>query len=276
MDGNPLESVNSPAMWSAIWTGTRPTCYDVSVINGQKRCFCASNDIPHPDSPDIDVISGNLWEIFLSDRRDVGHDSDADVAVKDIPVVFETRMIPLNVLAKIKYLELDIEEIVGTVQLDIYYCTRRGTYKRFGTKQIVSTVGSVNAEDTLPEDEGPFECRLPQRRTIKTVNESLLEADENPTVETPQNRNIDKSYSFLIKWTGQMSLSKMRIFFEEEPEQFDGQSEDDEETDRYIRPSGVGEVLPDGPTELPITNQQSSFFPNLTPRWSEEIYQSLT
>lgn len=273
MDGNPQESLDSPAFWASAWTGIRPVQYCTGVINGKSRCFALSNDLPPSGVGDVVLSQAAIWEMFLQDRRDIGYNNSGIVAVKDVPTTFETRLINLPSISAVKYIEMDIEEIIGTVQLDIYYCARRGVYKKFGSKQISSTIASLNASITIPTT---FPSYLPQRRTVRTVNESLLAADLNPQVETPLTRNEDKGFSFLITWTGQMSMSKMRIFFDKQVEQMDGNVESNEATDRYIRPTGDSSIAGTGLTALPVTSQKSGFMTSYTPRWSETVYQSST
>lgn len=272
IDPSPTITQSSKAGWASAWTGIRPTQFATGVVQGKMRCFCATCDIS-PTGYSSSPIKGNVWELFLQDRRDIGYNSSIVTTAKDISCSLETRSIDTKVLCEIKYVELDIEEIVGTVQLDIYYATRRGTYKKFGTKQIVGTVGSVTSSMTIPVT---FSQYLPQRRTVKSVNECILASDSNPSVETPQTRNIDKYFSFIIKWTGQMSLVKMRVYADPVPEQMDGASESNEITDRYIRPDGTGAILSTGPSALPIVSQQSGFLATTSCRFPEEIYQSLT
>jgi hypothetical protein len=226
----------------------------------------------------INYPNPNVWEVFLQDRRDIGVDINSITVVKDIPVAFETKFYAMASLSDIKYAEIDISEAIGTVNIDIYYSPKRGVYKKIASRQVVSTVGSIISNVTIPIT---FPQYLPQRRTIKTVNECLLATDNNLTIETPYTRNWDRYFSFLIKWTGQMSISEFRVYPEPQPEQMDGASEASELTDRYIRPTGDGAISsltspPAALTQLPILNQTSGFISTVTPRWSEGIYQSLT
>lgn len=272
MDQNPLEITESPAQWSSVWTGTRPTQYATGVVNGKVRCFSLSKDLLPGGDNSIIPYQAQVWEMFLQDRRDIGWDNSADTAAKDIEVAFETRLIPTQ-YGTFKYAELELEQIVGAVQLEVFYCTQRGTYKSILSQQIVATTGNVLATDVIPTT---FTQYLPQKRTIRTPNDNVDSRDSNPPVETKYNRNRDKAFSLLVKWTGQMSLVKLRLYIDPDPEQMEGEAESTETTDRFIEIDGSGEILTTGPTDLPITDQQSGFFSTFTPRWSEGIYKSLT
>ncbi len=228
-----------------------------------------------PSDPNFYLFSTLVWETFLQDRRDMASRPLIIVVPKDISCALETRCFSTPVLSEVKYCEIDVQEIAGTVNIEIWYCGRLGTYKKIGSKQVVGTVGSVTSTLLLNATPAPFSQYLPQRRTIKTVNENILSTDQTPTVETPYTKNIDKYFSFLIKWTGQMSITKFRAYVDPVPQQMDGMKEVDEITNRYIRPTGEGSILTTSPEVLPMIDQQSGFTAVTTPRWSEEVYQSL-
>lgn len=273
MDSNPQEATESQAQWSAVWTGTRPMQYATGIVNGKIRCFCLSSDIPPNGESVVILQSANVWEMFLQDRRDIGQDVHATITAKNVDVAFETRMMSTNTYGTFKYAELELENIVGAVQLDVFYCPLRGTYKNILSRQIVATVGGLTPSTTIPTTFAPY---LSQKRTIRTVNESVASTDNNLAVETPLNRNKDKAFSVLVKWTGQASMSRLRIYVDAEPDQIDGTPTETELKDRYITAEGTGAILTTGPTALPLTNQQSGFLSTNSPRWDEGIYKSLT
>ena len=272
-----IDQITPPA-WSSVWTGIRPVQWATGVINGELRCFALSNDIPPQGA--FETSYGHVWEAFIDESKDIGFNAADQLTAKEIPCMVETRFMgDGKAFKEFEYAEVELDEASDMINIEILYAGRRSSYKSItpgNGKQIVATRASLHYGDVF-EDSDLLECYIPQKRVIRSVNDDLSSDDPSPEVETPHTRNKDRSFSIMIKWSGKIAISKIRISFSDLGDTDQGACEDDEDTNRYIRPDGSGEILDSIPIYLTIDGlRRSRYLSTVTPRWSEEIHSSLT
>lgn len=273
LDQAPVDTLDTPGSpaWTGAWNGIRPVEWASVVVNGRNRCFCLSRDyVPGSNRQ----FTYNVWEAFTPQRRDVSHNRVA----KRISCGFETKRLGAGPnLMRFSHALLDCTEISGTVDLSIYYAGTRGGYKLIGSKRIVASSGSIR-DGTRITSASRIEAFRPQDRLVRTMQvEGGIDEINNNKIESPLNGNVDRGFSILVKWEGQLTVRGLEIFVEPEPDKVVGACEDVEATERYVTIAGRGEILADADTNHPAMGRNTSDYVRvLTPRWIETPYESLS
>lgn len=259
----------APPAWCSNWTGIRPEQWVTGTINGVQRCFCLSYDL---------VPTGhraNVWEAFIGQRIDVPRDGPARPdrqLAKDIGCAFETRFLSLGPgqYMRFRYAELDLAEISGNVNLQVYYCGRRTSYKKILDKKLTAQVTDTTEIVFDPDD--LINVYVPQYRTVRSVTDSHDTDDADTGIQTPYIRQIDREFSLLITWTGQMSITGLRLCVDPLSDYQEGVCEDNETTVRHITAEGTGEITSDPAPRVNVFLPgalQSKYMSPLKPRWVE-------
>lgn len=271
MDQAVQQNINTitPPAWCSNWTGIRPEQWITGPVNGVNRCFCLSYDL---------VTEGHqatIWEAFIGQRMDVpkeGPENNSARKAKDIGCALETRFLGLspNTFIKFSYAELELAEIVGNVRLQVYYCGRKTSYKKILDKKLTAQV--TPATEIIFDPDELINVYVPQYRTVRTVTDSHDEDDANTGIQSQYLRSIDKEFSLLITWTGQMSITGIKMCVEPQTDYTVGVCEEDETTIRRITAEGTGVILQ---TQAPPNTfiqgpaLQSKYLAPLRPRWVE-------
>lgn len=256
----------APPAWCSNWTGIRPEQWVTGTINGVQRCFCLSHDL---------VVGGHqatIWEAFIGQKMDAPKDGltpQANRVAKDIGCAFETKFMGIGKYSKFRYAELDLAEIIGNVHLQVYYCGRRTSYKKVLDKKLTATVsGSI---ETVFDPDDLINVFVPQYRTVRTDTDGHDSTDANTEIQTPFLRGIDREFSLLVTWTGQMNITGLRICVDDPPvDSNEGIAEQDEITTRAITAEGTGFItgVPVPPNQL-VFAFNSKYLAPLKPRWVE-------
>lgn len=272
-------SAVKPPRWDGLWTGIRPAEWITATVKGKQRCFCLSYDYPPTGS---NIFQNNVWEAFINTRIDCGRDFNGVVAYKSISSSVETRLLGNDgTYKKFRFIELDIQDISGVVNLTVSYAGKRGGYKNVLEKQIVASEWDVvNGQTTIAVDTFSFDSFRAQTRTVRTNSDQNQGSDDNYAgVENKYNRQNDYAFSALIQWTGQMSVRAIRLFTDAETQDVEGTCEPDELTDRHVRMDGL-QFVDSPPTTPPSVvdglQLQSDFVSSNTRVWVEVPYVSLT
>jgi len=108
---------------------------------------------------------------------------------------------------------------------------------------------------------------IPQRRIVKTSSWILKPSDQQSPVESNLPQNIDRGFSLLLQWTGRLTITGLRIFYEKWDEQQHGVCEDNEENAQFLSESGTGGIS--GNPEFLTTDSarlKSQYLRVITPR----------
>lgn len=197
LDQVPVEG-GQDASWSSVWTGTRPVEWMVGSFDGVPRAFYVSKDYDG---------QSRLWEAFSSERTDNGHPIQCFVETKT-HIDFSQKATGLD-LKRLEFAETSFTDLLGDVDISVYYAGTRGKYKLLAEHEVVATTGS--ADSAVADDE--FVAYLPQSRVLKTPNVSTVEsACSSCGVESTRPDREDIGFSLLVQWTGQAGLRSYRIF----------------------------------------------------------------
>lgn len=261
--------VEQPA-WASAWKGIRPVEWATAIINGEKRCFCLSRDYVPGGKPKQYKLG--IWEVFVNQRLD----SQADGTVKRITCGWESRMLAFSAEPKkISFIELDIAEIVGKVNIRVFYAGRRSQYRLIASKQVVGSMGPMGGPTTVAlTATTPVGSYHPQVRVIRTPE--IRDAKAKAGVQSRAIKNVDRGFSIYVEWDGQMALMNCRIFCEAKSseEAAIGECRPDDTTARYVDANG-DEFLTTQPI-APDTRQfnQSQFVTSLNQKNIEPAYSS--
>jgi hypothetical protein len=237
MDGAPMSLLGSQQgpCWSGIWTGTFPVQFVTGEVQDVPRCFELSYSCNPSTATDGSQSRIHLWEDFTGDRTD--HESTP------IECSWETKIFEVSQtgeLSRFKYCEIDIVEMLGEVDLKIYYAGIKAHYRLLYEVQLQAEEGmpgsasypifSYNgtATDTI------LDSFRPQTRTVRTPDFSGSPDEEDDCadtcpIEAPYQHNVDKGFQLLFNWTGRMGIRELRLFVEPYPQSGIGQCTPTEE-----------------------------------------------
>jgi hypothetical protein len=230
LDGAPQATLNGGAArcWTGIWTGDYPVQYAAGEIQDVPRAFHIGYSCePIPDAAG-NPCQIHIWEDFIGRRTD-------QIDRKDTPIFcsWETKIFEVSAvgeLIRFKYVEIDICELLGTVELQIYYAGIKAHY-RLAYSMI------LNAEEGLPgcaqfpswtyqgnsATDTIFESFRPQTRTVRTPDFGGAAAEDDDCadtcgIESTYQHNVDKGFQLLFNWQGRMAIREMRLFVENYPQ----------------------------------------------------------
>lgn len=192
----------APGSWAGIWTGTRPVEWASGVCGGAEKIFHISKDVDGQN---------RLWEAFRPEPEDNATRVQAFVETKT-HIDFSEKATGLD-LKNFVFAELTFTNLLGTVDVSVYWAGNYGKYKKLADYQLVATKGSLSTVVTI----SPTDLLFPHRgqtRVLRTpeIRKDPLSECSALNVETKLGDWVDVGFSLLIKWTGQASLRSYRIF----------------------------------------------------------------
>jgi hypothetical protein len=119
---------------------------------------------------------------------------------------------------------------------------------------------------------------IPQRRILKTNRWDAQTTDcQSCPVESNFTDNVDRGFSLFIEWTGKLSITGLRIFWEPYPDQEQGPSkvQADELYAQYLTDAGCGNVTSvlESPT-VDTARLRSQYLRIVTPKKNDVTYYS--
>jgi hypothetical protein len=286
--------------WSGIWEGVRPVAWTRAIVNGIERVFCISQDYPNLNDA-LQTPKNNVWEAITEMRADKSVDIGLVPHVRPIQCSLETKLIGYDGTYKFfRFAEIYLDNLEGEIDLTVSYAPRRGGYKQILTKHIIASdwlvqnplvpiiVGPTPSVPAISDPYSVFDVR-PQSRVVRTISEAKSYTGPNTgddvwqSVQTSANvpfpRQKDYAFSLLIQWTGRLSVSSVRMYFDPEEQEVEGIAEVDEGTDRFVDYAGRNFILPEHlPYILDITslNFKSHVITGTAPIWTDPLFQSLS
>lgn len=230
LDYSPLSEFSSEKIpaWSGVWTGIRPIQWASPVIDGKRRAFAASVDYRALS----DGSHNHVWEAFMPEREDTFFELGSDFTRIDFarPIFceFETRLIgDGHDLKSFQYADINLMEIAGDAYVTADYRGIRGAYKPVLCKRIIAPITAASAGADIPPSELDVLDGL-KKQSRRVTTENALPSDGCPTCESEYSENIDKAFSILVRWCGQMAVESIRVFMEPWAERAEGRCEEDE------------------------------------------------
>jgi len=203
MDQSPNDSlnVNSPPAWNSFWTGTFPVQWSSAAINGVQRIFHISKN---------DVGVNSLWEAFVPTREDEGRPITCFMETKSHANFHELAQ-GLDIKT-FRFAELEFSEILGTLDVTVYWAGMRGNYKELTVFRFAAPEGNIAHDQTIDLTTDLFGYR-PQSRMVRTTEIQNDRVDGSVCgVESLYPDRHDRAFSLLIVWSGRAALRSYRIF----------------------------------------------------------------
>ena len=227
--------------WSGVWTGIRPIQWATALIGTKRRAFVASVDY----SALSDGSHNHVWEAFMPEREDIFFELDEDFTTTEyrqqIYCEFETRLLGDGAdLKKFSYAEIDASEIGGDVTVRIDYRGRRGSYKQVACKKILAPTSVETSGVTFTDEQiSTLGTMSKQSRKISTQEDAF---DTNcSTCESDLAENLDKAFSILVHWCGQLAIESVRMFMDAAPETSLGKPDEDESRVCIVGEDGISQ-----------------------------------
>lgn len=217
MDGSVIAESQKQAesAWAGYWTGTRPVQWISGLFQNEMRVFHVSYDYDGKN---------RLWEAFWSDHTDNGAPIRAFVETK-LHVEFSDKATGLD-LKRFVFAEATFTDLLGDVDVSIFWAGNRGQYKKLGDWRFIAPTGSPDVEEDLTNSIKTYRS---QTRTIRTP-ELTQSVEDNTGYESSRLDWLDTGFSLLIIWSGQASLRSYRIFADPEQESGTGSQDVIEDT----------------------------------------------
>lgn len=257
-------------LWASVWTGTKPAQWVTANIKGQSRCFCISYDEGYEGLNRR--FESNIWENFVRVKKDIGADIAGVQAIKEIESSVEFKYLGYSeIYKKYKYVTLEVSQLSGLVHVDVFYASRHSGYRQILSKDIVATTNSMTVGVPL----NGVDTYIKQDRSLKPYDDEPQPMDLTSQAENILTGNSDKAFSVLVKWTGEMTINKVKLCCT--PDNDHVEVEEDETTQRYVKPDGSGLTTTLAPVASSLNHGRtgSNLLP-VAPRWEEDIYTSLT
>jgi hypothetical protein len=198
--------------WCGVWEGTRPVEWTTGVVDGQPRCFHFSLDYTATN----DGSYNHLWESFMPERTDsylrINQDGSTTRFYNRIYSQIETAQLGDGMdLKQFVYAEIECKEIGGTVDVRASFRGSKGAYQKVLDRRVMAISERHQYQNT------PFESEIDELGFLNTqyrrlVTESATRNVRYETCESPLTADIDKAFSMLIEWCGELGVEIVRIF----------------------------------------------------------------
>ncbi len=210
--------------WVGVWTGTRPVEWAAGTIGGRKRLMFASYDKTSVDDTHI-----HIWEAFDDSRED----NDGPISCQ-----WQTSIVEAEKIMRFKYAEIEVTELLGRAELDVFVCGTRGKWHPVASFTMRAAKGSIGSsvQQVLTLD-SVLQAFRPQSRTKKT-QEFNPQGKESSAELSGWVPGIDKGFCLLFEWRGRMGIREFTMVMEDAPEYQKGRCEADETTGAMVNEAG--------------------------------------
>lgn len=229
--------------WCGVWTGSRPVEWTTGTVNGQQRCFHFSVDYAATN----DGSYNHLYENFMPEKYDTYLDIQPDGSVVDrvnrIYCSMETAMLGDGMDYKqFIYGEVESTEIGGVVDVSVSFRGSKGKYKQILKKRLLAVTDKIQWENT------PYQNEIENIGFLNTqfrrlITESAQRTQDFDTCENEYTIDIDKAFSILIEWCGQLGVEIVRIFMDPYPTKAIGTPQKDETRYCVVGQDGTNLVI---------------------------------
>jgi hypothetical protein len=216
-----LLSERAGPAWSGIWTGIRPVQWAPGRVNGVERLYCAS----------VDYDGNNrVWEAFTADCLDNGTPITSYVESKSY-FKFSDKASGLD-LKGFRFAEFTFTDIVGDLDVRVFWAGTRGNYQSLASYRFVATEGSLNSDSDITADT-VISTYSGQSRRQRTPAIDLGEFSRCG-VESDLSDGVDTAFSVLLVWSGRATLRNFRLFADPNDESSTGECHSAESGDKIL------------------------------------------
>lgn len=198
--------------WNSVWTGWRPVEWAKGNVFGADAVFFMSLD-----------YDGyiRVWEAMRTDHND-----------NDMPITCTVQFREHNFGVpndkKFGHVELDLREISGDVSMCIAYQGIKGGMSTISTKELsANSKGEMYGEVDYAGATVVRSLKA-QSRFIISANASGSSECLGCNVESIKPQNIDKAFSIVVLWSGEMGINSYNLYVTNEPLSPQGNCEIDE------------------------------------------------
>lgn len=162
----------------------------------------------------------------------------------------------------------------------IRYAAKSGTVFTVNGADVTAAITNAT-QVTQPQFAYPNPATLvtsyvPQRRIVRTANWIVKESEPSASnIESNLPDNLDRAFSILVKWTGRMAITGMRIFTSKVTEPKQGDCAIDELNARFIDETGGGSVSSTvvEPPTIDSARLTSQYLRIITPKHLDDTYR---
>jgi hypothetical protein len=206
-------STRTPA-WCGVWTGTRPIEWTTGTVGGQQRCFHFSVDY----AATTDGSYNHLWECFVPQKYDsyleILPDGSTQEKKNRIYSQIETAQMGDGMDYKqFIYAEIETSEIGGITDVSVSFRGSKGKYKEILHKRLLAVTDEFQWRDT-PYEEEIQNLGYLQTQYRRLITETAQRTADYTTCENEYSIDIDKAFSILIEWCGQLGVEIIRVFMD--------------------------------------------------------------
>jgi hypothetical protein len=239
--------------WAGVWNGTRPIQWATGVINKTPRIFHFSVDY----APTNDGSYNHLWESFMPERYDtylsINPDGSTTEFYNRIYCQVETPLLGDKMDHKqFAYGEVECQQIGGTVDVQVSFRGSKGIYAPILKKRILAITDSYQY-NTSPENAKIADLGYLRTQYRRLITENVTRQPDLKSCESDLTLDVDKAFSILIEWCGQLGVEAIRIFIDPWSEQSVGNPNSDESISCIVSEDGYSSTieLPAAPEENP-------------------------
>ena len=246
--------------WSGVWTGTRPVEWTTGTVEGQQRCFHFSVDY----AATADGSYNHLWEAFVPERIDSWLEIQADGTTEKkynrIYSQFETARLGDGMdLKQFIFAEIDAMEVGGETDVRVSFRGGKGKYKEVLKQKLLAVTQEWQYKDTPYQDEIESLGFL-NGQYRRLITESSQRSADYETCENKYTIDIDKAFSVLVEWCGQLGVETVRVYMDPYPEKSLGIPQKDETSYCVVGQNGQNFTIPQLPDRYGSQDEQKSWF----------------
>jgi len=233
--------------WCGVWNGTRPIEWASGIINNQHRLFHFSVDY----APCNNGSYNSVWENFLPTQYDsylrINPDGSTTTRNNRIYCQMETSILGDGFDPKeLDYGEIYCSQVSATVDVQVSYRGCKGAYIPILNTRLMAIT------DDYQYDKTPFLDQISQYGILrsqyrKLVTQSVNRDSRVASCESKYAANIDRGFSFLIEWCGEMGLDAVKMYINPWSDKSHGSPQKPETVPCLVQEDGNSMLLPDLP-----------------------------
>ena len=236
-------SDGKPPAWCGVWNGIRPIMWSSDIVENENRLFAFSIDY----APTNDGSFNHLWEAFMPERYDtylqINQDGSTTDFVNRIYCQMETALMGDEMDYKqMAFGEIDCSQIAGTTDVKVSYRGTRGYYQTILSTRLLA-VNDPYQYSTSPNAAEIENLGFLQTQYRRLTTENVSRTSKIASCESKYTMDVDKAFSFLIEWCGQLGVDAIRMYMDEWQEKSVGSPSSNETQSCVVGENGSSIVV---------------------------------